>query len=281
MKKAAIDIGSNSVRLATSDGTTTSIITQLALGIEKSGTLSPVGTAATVEALKEFKAMCDAKSITDVYVFATEAVRRAADGKEFCKKVLAETGLTVNVLSPEQEAELALSGAAKPDGAVTVCDLGGGSLEVISSHDGKTPDYVKSLPLGVVVLKNMFNGDYRRAIDTMPNMLSEYDKIPPRPVVLCGGSACNIAAAILNLKYYDKKAVTAKFTAKQLDDIMPILLSPKLKQLRPICEKRADTIPYGAIILQALLNHIGATEFYVSDSSNLEAVLNSEFGIKN
>ena len=279
--KAAIDIGSNSVRLALSDGTTTSVITQLAFGIEKSGMLSPYGVTATVAALKEFKAMCGEKKVTDIFAFATEAVRRASDGEEFCKKVLAETGLTVNILSPEQEAELALSGANKPIGSVTVCDLGGGSLEVISSKDGKTPDYIKSLPLGVVVLKNTFNGDYRRAIDTLPDMLREYGEIPPRPVVLCGGSACNIAAAILNLKYYDKAAVTAKFTAKQLDDIMPILLSPKLKQFRPICEKRADTIPYGAIILQALLNYIGATEFYVSDSSNLEAVLNSELGIKN
>ncbi|MCH5154285.1 MAG: hypothetical protein J1F71_03640 [Clostridiales bacterium] len=279
--KAAIDIGSNSVRLAFDDGTTASVITQLAFGIEKSGMLSPSGVTATVAALKEFKAMCDEKNVTDIFAFATEAVRRAYDGEEFCKKVLTETGLTVNILSPEQEAELALSGANKPIGAVTVCDLGGGSLEVISSKDGKTPDYIKSLPLGVVVLKNTYNGDYRRAIDTLPNMLSEYGDIPQRPVVLCGGSACNIAAAILNLKYYDKAAVTAKFTAKQLDDIMPILLSPKLKQFRPICEKRADTIPYGAIILQALLNYIGATEFYVSDSSNLEAVLNSELGIKN
>ena len=271
--KAAIDIGSNSVRLALSDGTTISTITQLAFGIEHSGTLSPQGVSATVEALKEYKATCDAKSVTDIFVFATEAARRASDGDAFCKKIKAETGLTVNILSPEQEAELALSGATKPAGAVTVCDLGGGSLEVISSEDGKTPEYIKSLPLGVVVLKNMFNGDYRKAIDTIPDMLEGYGVIPSRPVVMCGGSACNIAAAILNLKYYDKAAVTAKFTAKQLDDIMPILLSKKLTQLRPICTKRADTIPYGAIIIQALLNYIGATEFYVSDASNLEAIL--------
>ena len=272
--KAAIDIGSNSIRLALSDGTAMSQITQLAFGIENSGMLSPAGVAATVETIKEYKAMCDARGITDIFAFATEAVRRAKDGNEFCQKVNDATGLAVAVLSPEQEATLALSGATKPKGAVTVCDLGSGSLEVISSRDGKTPDYVKSLPLGVVVLKNMFDGDYRKAIDTLPAMVKEYGEVPNYPVVMCGGSACNIAAAILNLKTYDKNAVTAKFTAKQLDDIMPILLSKKLKQFRPICTKRADTIPYGAIIIQALLNYIGVTEFYVSDSSNLEAILN-------
>ena len=280
--RAAIDIGSNSIRLALSDGTVMSQVTQLALGIESSGKLSPVGVAATVETLKEYKAVCDEHGITDIFAFATEAVRRATDGDEFCKKVKSDIGLDVHVLSGIQEAELALSGATKPDGAVTVCDLGGGSLEVICSADGKTPDYVKSLPLGVVVLKNMFDGDYRKAIDDLPNRLNEYGDIPNYPVVLCGGSACNIAAAILNLKVYDKKAISTKFTVKQLDDVMPMLLSKKLSVLRPICTKRADTIPYGAIILQALLNYIGATEFYVSDASNLEAVLNnSELRIKN
>lgn len=273
--KAAIDIGSNSIRLALSDGMTTSSITQLAFGIKNSGKLSPVGITATIEALKEYKAVCDARGITDIFVFATEAVRRATDGEEFCKSVLAATGLTVTVLSPKQEAELALNGATKPEGPVTVCDLGGGSLEIICSYDGKKVDYVNSLPLGVVVLKNMFNGDYRRAIDEMPSMLTECSSVPHYPVVLCGGSACNIAAAILNLKVYDKKAVSTKFTARQLDDIMPILLSKKLTTFRPICSKRADTIPYGAILIQTLLNYLGATEFYVSDASNLEAILNS------
>ncbi|MCH5155934.1 MAG: hypothetical protein J1F69_04935 [Clostridiales bacterium] len=271
--KAAIDIGSNSVRLALSDGTVYSQITQLAYGLESSGKLCAEGVFATVETLKGFKSECASRGVTDIYAFATEAVRRATDGEKFCTLVYGETGLTVHVLSPEQEAALALSGATKPDGAITVCDLGGGSLEVISSHDGKRPDYVKSLPLGVVVLKNMFNGDYRKAIDALPDMIKDYGSIPHRPVVLCGGSACNIAAAILNLKLYDKTAVSTKFTVKQLDDIMPILLSKKLKLFRPICTKRADTIPYGAIAIQALLNYIGVTEFYVSDSSNLEAIL--------
>ncbi|MDE5562469.1 MAG: hypothetical protein K2J01_02850 [Clostridiales bacterium] len=275
--RAAIDIGSNSVRLALSDGTTTSQITQLAFGIQNSGTLSPVGVTATIDALKQFKAICDERGVTDIFVFATEAVRRAKDGDEFCKNVKAATGLTVNVLSGIQEAELALKGTTKPDGPVTVCDLGGGSLEIISSFDGKKPDYITSLPLGVVVLKSMFNGDYRRAIDEMPRMLTECCSVPRNyTVVLCGGSACNIAAAMLNLKVYDKNAVSTKFTAKQLDDVMPILLSKRLPVLRPICTKRADTLPYGAILFQTLLNYLGAVEFYVSDASNLEAILNSE-----
>ncbi len=281
--RAAIDIGSNSVRLALPDGTVTSQITQLAFGIQDSGVLSPVGVTATIEALKQFKATCDAQGVSDIFVFATEAVRRAKDGDEFCDRVKSETGLTVTVLSGQQEAELALRGVTKPDGPVTVCDLGGGSLEIICSRDGKNPDYINSLPLGVVVLKNMFNGDFRQAIDEMPKMLTECSSVPRNyTVVLCGGSACNIAAAMLNLKVYDKKAVSTKFTARQLDDIMPILLSKRLSVLRPICTKRADTLPYGAILFQTLLNYLGAVEFYVSDASNLEAVLNnSEFGIKN
>ncbi|MCH5166092.1 MAG: hypothetical protein J1G01_06795 [Clostridiales bacterium] len=272
--RAAIDIGSNSVRLAISDGTTRSIITKLADGIEKTGKLSPAGISATVSALDEFTAICRERGCGKVVVFATEAVRRAEDGKDFCALAALKTGLQITVLSPDEEARLALAGVTKPIGAVTVCDLGGGSMEVICSSDGKTPSYAKSLPLGVVVMKNKFDGDYRSAIDQMPQLVGEYGNVPHYPVVISGGSACAIAAGILNLEVYDKQKVSAKFTAKQLDDNMPIFLSPRLSVLRPVCRKRADTLPYGAIVIQALLNHLHATEFYVSDAGNLEAVLN-------
>lgn len=269
---AAIDIGSNSVRLAFSNGTVRSHITKLADGIEKSGALSPLGVAATVDALKEYAA--ETANCERVTVFATEAVRRATDGALFCRAVKQQTGLDVIVLSPEQEAMLALRGAIKPNGAVTVCDLGGGSMELVCSSDGVTPEYVKSLPLGVVVLKNKFDGDFRHAIDEAPTLLAEYGKVPAYPLVISGGSACAIAAGILGLKVYDKAAVSTRFTARELDDCMPMFLSPKLATFRPVCAKRADTIPYGAIIIQALLNYVGATEFYVSDAGNLDAVIN-------
>lgn len=270
--RAAIDIGSNSVRIAFSDGTTRSIITKLADGIGSTGRLSPDGIAKSLEALKAYADECAERGVTDVTAFATEAVRRAADGEEFIAAA-ARAGINVILLSPRQEAALALAGVDKPDGAATVCDLGGGSLEVISSPDGVTPDYVKSLPLGVVVLKNRFDGDFTRAINSAPALVDEYGEVPNRPVVISGGSACAIAAAILNLKVYDKAAVTTEFALSDLDDIMPMLMSPRLSVLRPVCAKRADTLPYGAIILQALLNKLNAVKFRVSDASNLEAVL--------
>lgn len=280
---AAIDIGSNSVRLALSNGVRRSVITKLADGLTASGRLSQSGVRATLDALRSFAAECAA--CDSVLAFATEAVRRAADGEEFRAAVKRETGLDVRVLSPDEEATFALRGAVKPSGAVTVCDLGGGSMELISSSDGKTPEYVKSLPLGVVVLKNRYGGDYRAAIDTAPSLVADYGEIKPYPLVLIGGSACAVAAAILNLRVYDANAINgAHFTSNDLDDVMPLILSKKLATLRPVVKNRADTLPYGAMILQALINHVGATDFYVSDSSNLEAaleIMNSELGMRN
>ena len=201
-------------------------------------------------------------------------MRAATDGDKFCKTVYDRTGIEVIIVPPEGEAELALAGVKKPSGPITVCDLGGGSMEIISSTDGKKPCYAKSLPYGVVVMKNKFGTDYRAAIDEMPALIEEYGKVPDYPVVFCGGSACTIAAAILDLKTYDKDKVSTKFTVKQLDGAMPMLLSKKLSVMRPLTKPRADTVPIGAIIIQATLNYLGATEFYVSDASNLEAVLN-------
>ena len=271
--KAAIDIGSNSIRLLIEGGKTRSVITKLADGLDANGTLSANGVERTVDALMSFAEECRKNGVDDLFAFATEAVRKARDGEIFCKTVKERTGIDITVLSPEAEAELALAGTDKPHGEVTVCDLGGGSLEVISSPNGTTPDYIKSLPLGVVVLKNRYDGDYRKAINEMPSHVQQYSPAHGRPVVLSGGSACALAAGMLGLKIYDKKAVTTKFRTEQLDDFMPIVLSRDLALFRPVCAKRADTLPYGAIVLQALLNRLGATEFYVSDAGNLEAAI--------
>lgn len=274
--KAAIDIGSNSVRLAKSDGIRRSSITKLADGIERTGRLSPQGVAATLDALAAYAAEV---SDCEVVAFATEAMRRAEDGAEFVAAVKARTGLDVAVVPPETEARLALFGAKKPNGAATVCDLGGGSMEVVSTVDGVTPDYIKSLPLGVVVLKNKFSpfgaDKYRAAIDAAPALVAEYGRIADRPLVMLGGSACSIAAGFINLRYYDADRVNGRYiSAADLDGFLPVLMSDRLSVLRPVCEKRADTIAFGAIIIQALLNHIGASGFTVSDSDNLDAVLN-------
>ncbi len=272
MRRAAIDIGSNSIRLAVSDGTSDSVITKLADGIESTGRLSHDGTDATLKTLSRY-----AKSVSGcdrVDVFATEAVRRAADGAEFCARVLRETGLTVRILSGEEEARLALAGAIKPSGAVTVCDLGGGSMELISSADGVNPDYVKSLPLGVVVLKNKYRGDFSRAVREAPQLVSEYGTLPSRPLVVIGGSACAIAVALENMTVYDKSKVDGyTVTLNDLYGITPMLMSKNLPIFRPLCKKRADTLPYGAVILTALMLYLKTDRFTVSDSGNLKAVL--------
>lgn len=280
--RAAIDIGSNSIRLAMQDGTKRSTITKLADGIERSGRLSEDGVKNSIATLTEYASVAKEKGCDEIIAFATEAVRRAADGEDFINAVKAACRLDIKIVPSETEARLALFGAKKPSGKVTVCDLGGGSMELISSTNGVDPEYVKSLPLGVVVLKNTFAEKgvplpqaYRRAIDRAPELVKDYGKVKPYPLVILGGSACAIAAGMLNLPFYNRDAVNGmKITARELDDFIPILTSPHLSTLRPVCANRADTVAFGAIIIQALLNHLNVTSFTVSDSSNLEAVLN-------
>lgn len=269
--KAAIDIGSNSVRLACSDGTTASVITKLADGLERTGRLSPEGVERSLEAICGF--VRQASDCSSVVAFATEAVRRAADGSDFIAAVKNKCGIDVKLLSGEDEARLALKGAVKPKGAVTVCDLGGGSMELISSRDGVTPEYMQSLPLGVVVMKNRYNGDYAALTADAPALVNFAHK-PSYPLVAIGGSACTIAAAALNLTVYDKSAINGYYmTAKALDGLMSMLTSKNFSVFRPLCKKRADTVAYGAILLSALVNVLGLDGFYVSDSGNLDAIL--------
>lgn len=272
MPKAVIDIGSNSIRLALSDGTVYSRITKLADGLAERGRLSPEGIRTSLEVISDF---VKSAGTDDIYIFATEAVRRAEDGAKFCSLVQSLCGRTVHVLSEEQEAELALKGADKPEGAVVVCDLGGGSMELIASPDGRMVDYVKSLPLGVVVLKNRYRGDIVKAREELPKLIKEYGAVPRYTPVISGGSACAIAAFLLGLEKYDKKAVTARFTANELDKALPSLSDSELLSRHPVCARRADTVPYGAAVIRALLDYLDASFFYVSDAGNLDAVLRS------
>ena len=217
--RAAIDIGSNSVRLSTSDGTKRSKITKLADGIESTGRLSPAGVNATIELLKEYKALSDGAA--EIIAFGTEALRRAADGNDFCNRVKEEVGLQIKIVEKSVEARMALYGATKPIGPCTVCDLGGGSMEVICARDGVNPEYEMSLPLGVVVLKNKYNGDYASLSRDAQRLVGDYGAVPSYPLTVMGGSATTIAAAMQNLPFYDGTKVNGStVTLKELDEFM-------------------------------------------------------------
>ncbi|MBA3048064.1 MAG: Ppx/GppA family phosphatase, partial [Brevundimonas sp.] len=138
---AAIDIGSNSVRLvlyrlegrAIWTVFNEKVLAGLGRDLATTGRLSVEGAAQALTALKRFAAVIEGVQPAHTFVAATAAVREAADGREFCDRVAAETGLRIRVLSGEEEARYAALGvlAGAPQATGVVGDLGGASLELV------------------------------------------------------------------------------------------------------------------------------------------------------
>ena len=144
---AAIDIGSNSVRLvlyrlegrAIWTVFNEKVLAGLGRDLAATGRLSVEGAAQALTALKRFAAVIEGVRPAQTFVAATAAVREATDGPDFCNRVAAETGLRIRVLSGEEEARYAalgvLAGIPHADGVVG--DLGGSSLELVRLTDGQ------------------------------------------------------------------------------------------------------------------------------------------------
>ncbi len=136
-----IDIGSNSVRLVVYrlEGRAIwtvfneKVLAGLGRDLGDNGRLSPDGVQQTLAALKRFRAVLEAVAPAETFVVATAAAREASDGPAFVARVKAETGLTVRVLSGEEEARYAALGvlAGAPQATGVVGDLGGASLELV------------------------------------------------------------------------------------------------------------------------------------------------------
>ncbi len=161
-----VDIGSNTVHLlvASSNGRSlkplvdTSESLRLGGDIDKDGALSPEKADALVATLERFKGVAAQAGVTTLHLLATQALRVATNREEVCRRISEATGLPVAILSTEQEAMLAFTGAAAdcPNiGPQVVVDIGGGSMQVGIGEQAEMWDSV-SLPLGAARMADHF-----------------------------------------------------------------------------------------------------------------------------
>ena len=164
---AAIDIGSNSCRLAIASVQQHRLktlvedreVTRLGESVFETGVISPEAMANTIKALKRFQKEVQAQVVDKVRVVATSAVREARNSEAFRAWVKSATGWTVEVISGLEEGRLIHLGVATHEpgaqGRCLLIDLGGGSCEVTVSDHGRIQQMV-SLPLGAVRLQSEF-----------------------------------------------------------------------------------------------------------------------------
>ena len=164
---AAVDVGSNSIRLLVAEYGRDSGLTvidevkeqpRLATGVAQTGRLDAGAMDRAIEALTRMKGVCERRGVTRVAAVATSAVREATNGPDFVRRVREATGLNLRVIDAEQEAQLSYRSVAHhfplEGGRTVVADIGGGSLELIGAMDGLIEHSV-SLPFGAVRLTEL------------------------------------------------------------------------------------------------------------------------------
>src|SRR2546430_485685 len=164
---AAVDIGSNSVRLKISRLVAHRLVeihedrevTRLGESVFGSGLLSPEAIALTVKVLRRFHRAIQRAGADTVRVVATSALRDARNSRAFLEWVRSATGWRVEIISGLEEARLihlGLTSSTRVNSSpVLMIDLGGGSCELTISNKGHIRETV-SLPLGAVRLTNEF-----------------------------------------------------------------------------------------------------------------------------
>lgn len=282
MKYGVIDIGSNSVRLLIGEdgkGQRKLINTTRLAEDKKDGLLSRQSSLRTLKAVCEYVNIARDFGADEIYAFGTAALRNAKNGKDFVCETERECGVRIDILSGETEAEMGLLGVlGGGDGAVL--DIGGGSTEIAVSENGKLV-YLKSVPIGAVVLTEKCGQDYKAVLAEARRALGgfkEVAKLLQGEPYCIGGTCTSLAAVAQKLAVYDAEKVNGyKFTLEEIAGLAARISSLSVEERKALIgmqKERADIVHAGACIFQAVAESIGAKSFTVSESDNLEGYLN-------
>ena len=280
---AVIDVGSNSVRLMTVLGECKRkylITTRLAEG-KIENRLANASILRTVNAVALLFEKAVKEGCKSVFIFATAAVRNSINGNDFTAEVKKITGIDVDVVSGELEAELALIGALKnADGGVI--DIGGASTEVAYKESGETV-YSVSYKVGAVSLHGECGRERAKITNYLQNTIKGVRRRFIGDFYAIGGTVTALASIDLNLKEYNSDAVHGHYISlERLEKLVDELFSLTPEEIickYPTAKSRADVIAGGAQILLSVMRSYGINGVKASESDNLEGYL--EYLLKN
>lgn len=262
-----IDVGSNSVRLVVYDVRgramqprfNEKVLAALGKGLNNSGKLNREGIDMTLAALSRFASITRAQKVETLLAFATAAVREASDGKEFVDRVRKETGITLRILSGDDEARYAAEGvlAGSPGIDGVAGDLGGSSLELARLTNGKY-EGGSTYPLGPLALDTggAFNED--KILAKVKDVLSGAPELKKSGDVFfaVGGAWRAIGTLHMELTRAPLHMLqNYEMDAGKLNNILDDLVSGKKHSdlVQEVAKKRAATIPYAAAVLKTVI----------------------------
>jgi exopolyphosphatase/guanosine-5'-triphosphate,3'-diphosphate pyrophosphatase len=229
MRSAAIDIGTNSIRLLISEYDGSSFhtlerrmeITRIGKSLGISKNISKKSADATSEVLKKYKILMQEHDVEKYRAVGTSAVRKAVNSGWFISYIKDNTGIDIEKITGEEEANLSFQGAStalKTGSRILVIDIGGGSTEFILGNSDMELDFDESIGIGSVSLSERFfksdkpthselkdiQGYIRERIRPIINKVEAKDELT---LVGVAGSITTIAAIDLKLEKYDSEMI--------------------------------------------------------------------------
>jgi exopolyphosphatase/guanosine-5'-triphosphate,3'-diphosphate pyrophosphatase len=295
---AAVDIGSNSVRLKIArllGGRLKPVhedreVTRLGEGVFRSGFLTPESMAETVKVLRRFHRATQQVVTDEVKVVATSALRDARNSQAFLEWVRSATGWRVEIISGVEEARLihlGLVSSKRIDSAPTLMiDLGGGSCELTVSRAGHIIDTV-SLPLGAVRLTDEFlrhdpprKGEIKRLRGFMARevgrIASRITGARVRNVIATSGTADALAAVAANLRKKSPSRLRPAVSRAEMSRIakrLARLAVAERRQIEGIGPRRAEIIVAGAMVYNELIDRCRLKGFRYSPLGLRDGIL--------
>ena len=295
---AAIDIGSNSLKLAIMQAAASDSFTvilqereRVRLGHEtlKTHRLSAEAINLSADAIAKFRSIAESRNVDSIIAVATASVREAANAAEFVHEIRQRTGVTVDVLSSLEEARLIGIAAAQScnfgGGALMNIDIGGGSTELSLMHDGE-PHKLFSMKLGAVGLTERFiasNPPKKKEID---NLRVEIASALDRPLRKIKGETWQIStgtsgtilnlAALLNLQNGTNSEQAPVIGLKKLSALNEMLARITLEErarLPVISPQRAEVIVAGGLILESVMRALRIETLHPCNFALREGVL--------
>jgi exopolyphosphatase / guanosine-5'-triphosphate,3'-diphosphate pyrophosphatase len=305
---AAIDCGTNSIRLLVADvpaaGAHTDLVRRMEVvrlgeGVDATGRLAPQAIERTRLVLAEYAAAARDLGAAAVRMVATSATRDAANRADFEDMVVTTLGKAPDVVTGREEAELSFLGAtasldaaARAHGAepprppFLVVDIGGGSTEFVLG-DGDGVRAARSVDIGCVrMTERHLHGDppsaeeIRRAEDDIRAALAEVTADVPvgeaASLVGLAGSVTTVAALALELPAYDPEAIHgSRIGIDAVRAVTADLLAAtrERRAAMPVMHPgRVDVIGAGALVLRVLMDEFGMAEVVVSEHDILDGI---------
>ena len=268
-------------------------ITRLGEGVDSTRRLKPAAIGRTVAVLKEYRRIMDREAVTAARLVTTSAVRDAENGAEFLLAAAAEVGVPTELLSGQEEGEVAFAGATiglEPiSGEDVAIDIGGGSTEIALGRPGSID--VISLDMGCVRVTERFLrsdpptlDEMDAAVDfiraTLKEGLAHVPALSDLPagsrLIGLAGTITTLSALSLGLSEYDPAAIHhSRLSRQAVEEWCDILAGEPVRERAGrlvVAPGREDVIVGGALILRETMRCLGFEECVVSETDILDGL---------